>query len=105
MGGCLSESEHPRAILRRLSQGSWKIDVRHEQLDHLTDELDRSSNRVSFAMVIAAIIIGSSVVITSDPQVSLLGVRLQWLGAIGYLVAGVLGVGLLWAILRSGRLS
>jgi len=33
-----------------------------------------------------------------------LGFGVQTLGMLGYLIAGVLGAGLLWAIFRSGRL-
>jgi hypothetical protein len=34
----------------------------------------------------------------------ILGFQVQTLGMIGYLLAGVLGMGLSWAIFRSGRL-
>ena len=94
-----------RSALRNLARGRWQLNVRHERLDELMSELDRSSNRLSFSVVIAAIVLGSSVVVTADPEMSILGIRLQWFGVIGYLFAGVLGIGLLWAIFRSGRLS
>jgi hypothetical protein len=44
-------------------------------------------------------------VVTSDSTMMVLGIRLQVFGFIGYIIAGVLGIGLLFAILRSGRLS
>ncbi|MHC4091690.1 MAG: ABC1 kinase family protein [Planctomycetota bacterium] len=94
-----------RSALRSLSRGQWQLNVRHERLDELMSELDRSSNRLSFSVVIAATIVGSSVVVTASPEMAILGVPLQWFGVIGYLFAGVLGIGLLWAIFRSGRLS
>jgi ubiquinone biosynthesis protein len=94
-----------RAALRHLASGQWRLNVRHERLDELMSEVDRSSNRISFSVVLAAIIMGSSLVVTADPAILILGIPLQWFGVVGYLVAGVGGLGLLWAILRSGRLS
>ncbi len=34
----------------------------------------------------------------------LFGIELCWFGVVGYIVAGVMGLGLVWAIFRSGRL-
>ncbi|MCP4249230.1 MAG: phosphotransferase [bacterium] len=93
-----------RSGLRRLAKGQWQLNVRHERLSELMSEMDRSSNRLSFSVVIAAIILGSSMVVTSDAKMPILSIPLQWFGVFGYLVAGLLGLGLLWAIFRSGRL-
>jgi len=94
-----------RTGLRRFARGQWQLNVRHERLDELMSELDRSSNRLSVSVVIAAIIVGSSVVVTAAPDVDVFGIRVRWLGVAGYVFAGILGAGLIWAILRSGRLS
>lgn len=93
-----------REGLRRLSAGQWQLNVQHENIDRLSAELDRSSNRLSVAVVIAAIIVGSSIVVSVDPAQTLWGIPLQVVGIVGYLVAGVFGLGLTWAIYRSGRL-
>ena len=93
-----------RQLLRQLSAGTWQLNLKHENLDHLITELDRSSNRLAFSVVIAAIIIGSSVVVSTNTEVAPLGIKLQYFGIAGYLIAGILGLGLLWAIYRSGRL-
>jgi ubiquinone biosynthesis protein len=93
-----------RQGLRRLATTGWHLDVRHENIDRLANELDRSSNRLAFSVVIAAIIVGSSVVVSANTDLLVLGFRVQTLGMIGYLLAGVLGLALSWAIFRSGRL-
>lgn len=93
-----------REGMRRLGTGSWELNVRHENIDRLSSELDRSSNRLSFAVVIAAIIVGSSVVISADSTLQIFDIEVRYLGIVGYVVAGVLGLGLSWAIFRSGRL-
>ncbi len=93
-----------RQAMRRLAAGGWQLNVRHENLDRLIAELDRSGNRLAFSVVIAAIIVGSSVVVSANTQMKVLGLDVQTLGMVGYLFAGVLGLGLSWAIFRSGRL-
>jgi len=95
-----------RNMLRRMSQGQWQVNVRHQNLDHLASELDRSSNRLAFAVIIAATIVGSSMIISSPPdRESILGVPLPALGLAGYVFAGIMGVALVWAIWRSGKMS
>lgn len=93
-----------RAGLRHLSKGGWELRVRHENIDRLIRELDRSSNRLAFSIVIAAIIVGSSVVISTGSGLKIFGLEVHYLGIMGYLIAGFLGLGLSWAIFRSGRL-
>jgi len=93
-----------RGAMRRASTGGWQLTVRHENIDRLIRELDRSSNRLAFSVVIAAIIVGSSVVISAQTTLTFFGLKIQYLGIAGYVLAGVLGLGLSWAIFRSGRL-
>jgi len=93
-----------RSVLRRLSSGAWHLRVKHENLERLINELDRSSNRLAFSIVIAAIIVGSSVVLSTEKSITLWNIPIQALGIVGYVLAGVLGLGLTWAIFRSGRL-
>jgi ubiquinone biosynthesis protein len=64
--------------------------------------MDRSSNRLSFAIVIASIVVGSSVIVHAAVGPQLFGYPL--LGVIGFVAAAVLGIGLAIGILHSGRL-
>ena len=64
--------------------------------------MDRSSNRLSFAIVIAALIVASSVVFQAGTGPSVMGFPV--LGLVGFLAAGFLGLWLAIGILRSGRL-
>jgi ubiquinone biosynthesis protein len=63
---------------------------------------DQTSNRMSFAIIIAALIIGSALIVISEIPPLVYGISL--IGIIGYLVAAVMGIWLLVAILRKGRL-
>jgi ubiquinone biosynthesis protein len=64
--------------------------------------MDRSSNRLSFAIVIAAIVIASSIMVHAAVGPAVFGYPL--LGLAGFLTAAFLGIGLAIGILRSGRL-
>jgi ubiquinone biosynthesis protein len=89
-------------LARKARADQLQIQFVHRNLDYFVRELDRSSNRLSFAVVIAAVVIGSAVILNSP-----LGTRVAGysaLGVAGFLVAAVLAVGLAIGILRSGRL-
>jgi ubiquinone biosynthesis protein len=91
-----------REILAKLRKDELGIRFEHRGLERLIGELDRSSNRLSFAVIIAALIIGSSLVFQTGAGPKLFGYPL--LGLAGFLVASILGIWLLVGILRSGRL-
>ncbi len=94
-----------RDVFRRLSRGQWTVHIRHQNLIDLGHEIDRASNRLSFATITAAIIVGSSLVIASEGRLPYFDISLAWFGVIGFVVAGLMGLGLVVAILRSGKLS
>ena len=89
-------------ITRKIRTDGMQIQFVHRNLDFFVREMDRSSNRLSFAVVIAAIVIGSSIVVHAAAGPQAFGYPL--LGLAGFVAAGVLGIGLAIGILRSGRL-
>lgn len=91
-----------QTFINRLNHNRFKIDLEHRGLDRLINDLDRSSNRLSFSLLIAALIIGSSLIMQTEKGPQLFG--FPALGFIGYSIAGFLGLWLAIAILRSGRL-
>ncbi len=91
-----------RGIMRRLRQGELSIAFRHRGLERLILELEKASNRLAFALIIAALIIGSSLIMTRQFGLLIFGVPV--LGMVGYVTAGFLGIWLAIAILRSGKL-
>lgn len=93
-----------RSAIRRLARGQWEVRVQHLNLDRLARELDRSSNRVALALIISSTIIGSSMMLAAQTEARIFGVELRWFGVVGYVAAGLMGLGLVWAIFRSGKL-
>ena len=88
--------------LRQLKKGEAVLRIRHENLEELEQRVDRASNRLSFSMIIAAIVIASSIVMSYHTGPHFEGIPL--LGLIGYGLAAFLGLWWAIAILRSGKL-
>ena len=86
-------------ILRKVRQGELKVQFEHRNLERLTMEMNRSSSRLAAAVIIGSLIVGSSLVMQVKLGPSLFGFPL--LGIIGYLLASVLGLKLIWNIFRS----
>jgi ubiquinone biosynthesis protein len=89
-------------LFRQLKSGKARIGVDHLGLEALIFGIERASNRVSFALIIAALLVGSSLIMMTCAGPTLFDFPL--LGLLGYAIAGVLGVWLLMWIRRSGRL-
>ncbi|MHC4882965.1 MAG: ABC1 kinase family protein, partial [Planctomycetota bacterium] len=94
--------EDAAAIIGKFRRGNFKIHVYHDHLEELEQTLDNSFNRMSFAVIIAALLIASSLLVPQTGDVLGL-VNFQTLGIIGYLAAAIMGIWLLVSIIRSRR--
>ncbi len=97
--------EQIRELLTELEDGEIEIRLRHGGLDELTGQVDVLANRLVFALVTGALLIGSSFIgafATAGPQVPLIGVPV--VAFIGFALALVMASVLLVVIFRSGRL-
>jgi ubiquinone biosynthesis protein len=91
-----------REVLRQLRAGQLHVEFEHRGLEPALHTHELSTNRLVFAIVLAALVVGSSLLVVSD-------IPPKWnevpvIGLVGYLLSGVIGLGLLWSILRRGRL-
>jgi len=91
-----------KEIINRINRNKFKIDLEHRGLDKFTAEFDRSINRLSTSMILAAMIIGSSIIMQTDKGPKFMGFPV--LAFMGYTVAGIVGLWLVYAIIRSGRM-
>jgi ubiquinone biosynthesis protein len=95
--------EDVNVILSKFRQGKFQVRVQHEHLENLTKTVDRSSNRISFALIVAALLVASTMLVPQQGDV--LGLfTLQSMGIFGYVMAAIIGGWLLISIIRSGRL-
>jgi len=91
-----------RDILALLKRGEVRVKFEHRGLEELIRTLDQISNRLVFGIVLAALLIGSSVMVRSDIPPKWHGFPV--IGAVGFLVSGLMGFWLLYAILRHRRM-
>jgi ubiquinone biosynthesis protein len=89
-------------ILEQVKTGSAKIEFEHKGLEPALKKTDQVSNRIAFAIVIAALIIGSSLIVLSDIPPKVNGTPI--IGIIGFIGAGILGLWLVISIIRHGKL-
>ncbi|MDR3088604.1 MAG: AarF/ABC1/UbiB kinase family protein [Desulfobulbaceae bacterium] len=82
--------EEARLILRQIRTGTMRIEFEHKGMLQLAPDLHRIANRIAFAIVLAALIVGSSLIVLS-------GIPPRWhnipvLGLLGFAVSAVMGL-------------
>jgi len=87
-------------LLRRLRHGRVQVAIEIAHLKRVGDQIDRAASRLALALVIAALIVGSSIVMTVGGGPLLLG--LPAFGLLGF-VGAVAGGLWLWRSIRQGR--
>lgn len=89
-------------ITRQIRRQKFVVRYINEHQDELIAAQHQVSNRIAFAIVIAALLIGSAMIVIAKTPPLLYGISL--IGIIGFIFAAVMGIWLLIAILRKGRL-
>jgi ubiquinone biosynthesis protein len=88
-------------LLAKAESGRLKLRLEYDRIEEPLGRLDVIANRIAYAMIVSAIVIASA---------QLAGVEVtMWaqpvpLGLIGFVMAAVMGLWLIVAIIRSGRL-
>lgn len=93
--------EHIFRLIHKLDKGEIGIRFEHQNLDGLRRTLHSTFNRLTFGVIMAAIIIGSSMIVTTGVGPLLFG--FPALGIIGYSISVVLGFWLVFQIIRQRR--
>jgi ubiquinone biosynthesis protein len=89
-------------VMRKVRQGRLHIEFEHKGLEPLIRELDMVSNRLSFAIIIAAMILGSSLLVLAHVPPFIYNISA--LGFTGFVISGLLALRLAWAIIKHGNL-
>lgn len=88
-------------VLHRIEDGDLPIPLEHKGVHEASSTIHHAFSRLSLAVIIGSLIIGSSLVIKTGTEPLLWGYSA--LGLIGYLLSGAIGVYVAFDILRSGR--
>ena len=90
-------------FMEEIRDGQIEVGFVHKGLDDLLSKLDTLFNRLVIALIVVGGLIGSSLIgifATTGPQV--LGINV--ISIVGFALSAVLGIWLLWGVVRSGRL-
>ena len=84
-------------------KGRTKLNIAIEDKEEYINVLNKMINRLSFALIIAGMVVGSSLILNKNPKPQIYGVSIIGMG--GYFVSAILGLWLLISIIRSGSLK
>jgi ubiquinone biosynthesis protein len=87
-------------IIRMIKYEKLSIKTEDKGLEKMLASYHQISNRIAFSIVIAALLIGSALIVISETPPLFYGISI--IGLIGFIAASVMGIWLLVAILRKG---
>ncbi|MCK9395274.1 MAG: AarF/UbiB family protein [Methylobacter sp.] len=90
-----------RKLLRASRKGAIQVDITVRRLDQYVNHIDNAISRLTMGIVTAALIIGSSIIMTVKGGPELFG--LPAFGLLGYSFATIGGIWLLLSIWKSGQ--
>jgi len=91
-----------RDLIDQVKRGRLKVVFEHNGLEPMLKTHEQISNRISFAIVLSALVVGSALIVQADIPPKIYGIPI--IGVLGFLAAGVMGFWLLISILRHGRM-
>ena len=100
-------------ILRQVARGKQRVEVWHEGFQQFDTKLEKGLNRLTVGLIISASILAAALVLNSAQKVLVVSIKFfgleqipvtALLGIIGYVIATILGIWLIIAIYRSGKL-
>ncbi|MBZ0167322.1 MAG: AarF/ABC1/UbiB kinase family protein, partial [Candidatus Omnitrophica bacterium] len=94
--------EKTRDFLEQVLKGESQLRVEHRASDSFEVFWNRLFNRLSVAVILSALLIGSSIIVLS-------GLPPKWhdipvIGVVGFVLAGLMSLSLLFSIWRSGKI-
>jgi ubiquinone biosynthesis protein len=91
-----------KQIIKKALKDDIQIKMFHVNLPEFIKDMDRSSNRIAFALIVSAMLISSAIMHATKVPPIIFGISLFGISAFGF--AFLLGIWLIISIIRSGRL-
>jgi len=103
--GLLTSMPHDLArLVKDARHGRMRVDLDLKRLDSFGHRLHSAINRATIGIMTASLVVGSSIVMTVSEGPTLFGVPLlTFFGLVGYLIAFVNSLWIIFSIWRSGR--
>lgn len=90
------------SIIKKMREDTIKLDIETEGSEKLLHEINKMVNRLVFSLIVASLIIGTSLIIQAN--IGPFWHDVPIIALLSFTVVGVLGLGLVISILRSGKL-
>jgi len=91
-----------KQIVKKVLKDDIHVKMYHVNLPEFIKDMDKSSNRISFAMIVSAMLISSAIMHATGVRPTIFGISV--LGLTAFAFASFLGIWLIISIIRSGRL-
>ncbi|WP_281951657.1 ABC1 kinase family protein [Nitrosophilus kaiyonis] len=91
-----------KAIVDKMKSGHLKIEFEHVGLEKMEETIEKSSNRLSLAIVVSSILIGSALLLLSNTPPLIYDIPI--FGLAGFITAIIMGGVLIYSIYKRGRL-
>ena len=91
-----------KQMITKVIRNDVQVKLHHLGLENLIKDMDRSSNRLAFALIVSAMIISGAIMHAMKVPPRIFGFSV--LGFISFFFAGIFGLWLVISIIRSGRL-
>jgi len=91
-----------KLIVEKMKSGKLKIEFKHMGLEEMEESIEKSANRLAISIIIAAILIGSALLLLAKTPPMLFGIPV--LGLAGFITAVGMGIVLIRSIYKKGRL-
>ena len=88
-------------LLMKIEKDRLNVNLQHKGLDHLDSTISDASNKITLGIIIGCLIVGSSLIVTTKIPPFLFGYPI--LGLFGYLLSMILGVWVVFDILRGNK--
>ncbi|MBN2857512.1 MAG: AarF/ABC1/UbiB kinase family protein, partial [Candidatus Delongbacteria bacterium] len=89
-------------LINILKRGNFKVDLEHKGFETMLETHERISNKIAFSVVLASVIIGSSLIVLSGIPPLMFGIPV--IGIVGYVGAMILAFGLIISIIKHGKM-
>lgn len=88
-------------LMRRLEHDNLTVNFQHRGLEPLQDTVKAAANRIALGVIVGSLVVGSSLIVTTGAGPRLFGYPA--LGIVGYLISAVIGLAIIYDIVRYGR--
>ncbi|MEK7255057.1 MAG: hypothetical protein AAB316_09950, partial [Bacteroidota bacterium] len=93
--------EDAEDVIQKIKKGKLHIEFEHKGLESVNEALETSSKRLSFSIMLAALVLGSALLVIADtpPHIK----NIPALGFFGFVISGFLGLRLIVSMMKRGK--